>query len=208
MRVGSSESGEVATEVQYVIMSERDCQDGKRTLLANWSQDEDGMGVLVLGRGEEIEDVEDGEKGELVDGVRRALRWVEIVSSIEARERRRKSRSARSLKQNCGVSEGGGYGCAIMSPLCGRGRRLSCGGGGGGFALGSGDVLGGGVGGEEAFQNHASLNGVYGLERMEGYWNAQRFQGFLILPSTAGGRSCRYVVDSLLLIWKMRFQRT
>ena len=68
----------------------------------------EGIGVRVLGRGEEMADVEAGENGELVEGVRRAFKCVEMVSSIDERDNRRKSLSARSLKQNCGVKEGGG----------------------------------------------------------------------------------------------------
>ena len=81
--------------------------------MSSWHASE-GMGCRVPRGLLGMEPVDEGVKGELVAGVRRALSDVESVSSIEDRESRRKSRRARSLKQNWGVSPGGGYGWDII----------------------------------------------------------------------------------------------
>ena len=89
-------------------MSARVCQEGKRTVEVKVWQAATGIGARDGGRGEEMREVVAGVKGEEVDGVRSALRDVLIVSSMAERERRKKSRKARSLKQNAGLSVGGG----------------------------------------------------------------------------------------------------
>ena len=122
----------------------------------------EGIGVRDGGRGDEMRDVVVAVKGEVVDGVRRALREVLIVSSMAERERRRKSRRARSLKQNVEVRvvAGVGKGWDMM-------REDGCGGGRGrGYVLGASWVSAGSMAEAEdeadwAFQNHASLNGIY-----------------------------------------------
>lgn len=106
--VGSSGSGDVATEAQYVRRSDRFCQVGKSTPSINMLHEAVGRGVCDGGRGEEMRDVVDGVKGEVMDGVRRALREVDMVSSMAERERRRKSRRARSWKQKVGERGVGG----------------------------------------------------------------------------------------------------
>ena len=96
---------------------DRDCQDGKSTESKKVCDIECGIGWRVREEGREglRTDVEAGSKGDVLDGVSKALRLVEMLSSMAARERRRKSRSTRVLKQNCGVSGGGGVGRDIMS---------------------------------------------------------------------------------------------
>jgi len=96
----------------------------------NVLQDDGDMRLESGVRGLRV-DVDEGSKPS-VDGVRRALRFCVMLSSIEARDIRRKSNyytkvsiygaSGDSLplkatveKQNCGVSDGGGEGWAIMA---------------------------------------------------------------------------------------------
>jgi len=70
-------------------MSERDCQEGKRTRSLNSRQEEEDIDRELIGRGVRIE-VEEGSKP-VVEGVMRALRFWVMLSSMADLDIRRKS---------------------------------------------------------------------------------------------------------------------